>query len=153
MGPLGGLGKHLPSRGAMLRVFKASGEEILAIGFEEFLAMSSGSERPDRAGSLKCHVQRVTGQSRFKQRLLLLDGHMLSDEFVFRGPADVQLVLQHVAASSQEQIRQLQEAACSNDIQAMEKLLQRPQDPDLEIGGLPPALHSACGQGHAQAAR
>ena len=137
----------------MLRVLKASGDEVFTIGFEEFVAMAPGRERPDRARALKCHVQRVSGQSRFKQRLLLLDGHMLSDDFVFTGPIDVQLILQQFEVSSAEQIRQLQEAADGNDIQAMEQLLQRPQDPDLEVGGLAPALHAACGRGHTEAAR
>ena len=137
------ISKLAPSLGGMLRVFKASGEEVFVIGFEEFLAMTPESEWPDSARALKCHVQRVSGHSRFKQRLLLLDGHMLSDEFVFRGPTDVQLILHQFEASSEEQIRHLWNAARRNNIQAIEQLLQRPQDPDLEAGGLPPALHCA----------
>ena len=128
----------------------ASGAEVFAIGVEELVAMAPESEWPDRARALKCHIQRVTGQSRFKQRLLLLDGHALSDDFVFRGPSDVQLVLHQFAASSQEQIR---DAASGNDIQTMEQLLQRPQDPDLEVDGVPSALHNACFRGHIKAAR
>ena len=58
-----------------------------------------------------------------------------------------------MALSSAEQIRSLQEAAHDNDIQAAEQLLQLPQDPDLEAGGFPPALHHACVQGHTKAAR
>ena len=134
-------------------MFKASGEEVFVIGFEEFVAMARESERPDKARAVKCHVQRVSGQSRFKQRLLLLDGDVLSDDFIFRAPTDVQLILQQFEASSEEQIRHLLDAANGNDIQAMEQLLQRPQDPDLEVGGLPPALHCACDRGHAKAAR
>ena len=119
----------------MLRVFKASGEEVFKMGFEEFVALAPESEQPDRARALKCHVQRVSGHPRFKQRLLLLDGHVLSDDFVFAGPTDVQLILQQFEASSEEQILQLINAALNNDIQGMEQLLQRPQDPDLEVGG------------------
>ena len=137
----------------MLRVFKASGEEVFAIGFEEFVTLATGGGQSDRARALKCHVQRVSGQSRFKQRLLLLDGQMLSDDFVFTGPTDVQLILLPFEASSEEQIRHLRDAASSNDIQAMEELLQRPQDPDLEVGTLAPALLVACGRGHAEAVR
>ena len=132
----------------MFRVFKASGEEVFEVGFEEFVAMSPESEQPVSARALKCHVQHFCGQSRFKQLLLLLlllDGHMLSDDFAFRGPADVQLILQHFQDSSEEQIRHLRDAARCNDIQAMEQVLLRPQDPDLEVGGLAPALHVACG--------
>ena len=67
-------------------MFKVSGEEAFAIRFEEFVMMAPESEHPDRARALQSHVQRVSGQSRFKQRLLLLDGHdgnMLSDDFVY----------------------------------------------------------------------
>ena len=35
----------------------------------------------------------------------------------------------------------------------MEQLLQRPQDPDLEIGGQPPALHFACVESCIEATR
>ena len=146
------ISKLSPSLGGMLRVFNASGEEIFAMGFQEFVATAPDSEQPDRARALKRHVQRVSGHPRFKQRLLLLDGHVLSDDFAFTGPADVQLILQQFEASSEEQIRQLREAADGNDIQAMEQLLQRPQDPDLEVDGLQSALHFACGRGHADAA-
>ena len=137
----------------MLRVFKASGEEVFAIGFEEFVAMAPESEQPSTARALQCHVQRVSGHSRFKQRLLLLDGRMLSDDFVFRGPTDVQLILQQFESSSEEQILCLQDATFDNDIQAMERLLQRPQDPDLEVAGFAPALHYACSEGITDAAR
>ena len=137
----------------MLRVFQASGEEVFRIGFEEFVATAPENGQPGNARALKCHVQRVSRQSRFKQRLLHLEGHMLPDDFVFTGPTDVQLILQCFEASSQEQIRHLQDAAGGNDIQAMEQLLQRPQDPDLEVGGQAPALHLACDRGHVEAAR
>ena len=125
-------------------MFKASGEEVIAIGFAQFVAMFHG---PDRARAFKGHIQRVCGQSRFKQRLLPLDDHMLSDDL------NVQLILLPFEASSPEQIWHLLYAAQQNDIQAMEQLLQRPQDPDLEIGGQPPALHIACRRGHTEAAR
>ena len=134
-------------------MFKASGEELFTLGFEEFLAMAPEGDQPDTARALKRHIQYISGHSRFKQRLLLLNGPMLSDDFVFKGPTDVQLILQEFGASSERQIRRLRRAARGNDIQAMEQLLQRPQDPDLENGRRPPALHCACGQGHVQAAR
>ena len=134
-------------------MFKASGEEVFAVGYEEFVAMAPESGQPDSARALKCHIQRVSGQSRFKQRLLLLDGDILSDDFVFTGPTDVQLIVQHFEASSQEQIRHLRDAASDNNIQAMEQLLQRPQDPELEVEGFSSALHNACDHGHIKVAR
>ena len=65
----------------------------------------------------------------------------------------MQLILQPFIASSAEQIAELQGAASENDIDTMEQLLQRPQDPDLGSGGSPPALHFASLFGHSEAAR
>ena len=65
--------------GRIVRLFKDSGDYVFAIGFEEFVAMAPEIDQPDRPRAVKCHVQRVSGQSRFKKCLLLLDGYMLSD--------------------------------------------------------------------------
>ena len=64
---------------------------------------------------------------------------------------DLQRILLPFEASSQDQIRHLKQAAVDNNIPAIEQLLQRPQDPDLEnaIGWL--ALHSACSHGSTEA--
>ena len=64
--------------------------------------------------------------------------------------------MQPFETSSVVQIRELQQAACQNDIQLMEEVLQRPQDPDLASGvggGAWPPLHFACTFGHAASVR
>ncbi|CAE7364051.1 ASB2 [Symbiodinium natans] len=136
----------------MLRVFKASGEEALAIEFQDFV--NKQAEEPVRAIAVKRHLQHLCGQTRFKQRLVLPDGQMLLDDTVLDGPLDVQLILQAFEPSSRDQIAQLQEAACENKIAAMQQLLERPQDPDLELGERsPPALFFACHFGCTEAVR
>ena len=64
----------------MLRVFKASGEEVLAMQFAEFVEQLGPGTEPIRALRLKHHLQGLCGQPRFRQRLLLLDGQILSDD-------------------------------------------------------------------------
>ena len=86
----------------MLRVFKASGEVALAIPFTEFVDMAPMNEHPVRVQAIKRHLQRLIGQPRFKQRLVLADGQMLLDDAVLERPMDVQLVLQAFEGSSQD---------------------------------------------------
>ena len=131
----------------MLRVYRASGEEVLAIQFTEFLHMTSGmSRQPVRAQDLKRHLQDLCGLPRFRQRLLRPEGQILPDDAVLNGPVDVQLVLLPFSPSSQEQIQELHSAAVKRDPSALEQLLQRPQDPNLEVGGRAPLLNAAeCG--------
>ena len=105
----------------MLRVFMASGEEALAMALADF-AME---EQPARVLAIKRHLHRLTGQPRFKQRLVLSDGEMLPDDAVLQNPMDLQLVLLPFEASSQRQIWELQQTARFNNIPAMERLLQR----------------------------
>ena len=110
----------------------ASGEEALAIPFQEFVEVTGAVEHV-RALDLKRHLQGLSGQPLFKQRLLDADGQILSDDAVLNGPADVQLVLQPYSPSSQDQIRKLHFAAGWNDIEVLKQLLQRPQDPNVEL--------------------
>ena len=133
----------------MLRVFKASGEEALAIEFSELVEMLD--EEPITGLVLKRHLRRVCGQTRFKQRLLLVDGQKLLDDAVLGFGMDLQLVLLPFEASSNDHVIQLQQIAEDGDVGAMEQLLQRPQDPDLGFGGWF-ALHAACMHGHPAAA-
>ena len=86
----------------MLRVFWASGEQALAIRFAEFVEMTGLGEQPIRAVDLKRHLRDVCGQPRFRQRLLLPDGKILSDDAVLHGPVDVQLILLSFNHYSQE---------------------------------------------------
>ena len=130
----------------MLRVFKASGEEVLSIQFTEFVQMMGVGEQPARALNLKRHLQGLCGQPRFRQRLLLPDGQILPDDAVLNGPLDVQLVLLPFIETSKEQIHQLLLAAGQNNIPIVEHLLHRPQDPSQEFGYGAPLL-IACANG------
>ncbi|CAE7441994.1 ANKRD50, partial [Symbiodinium pilosum] len=87
---------------------------------------------------LKREVQRLCGYSRFRQRLLLPDGQILPDEAALNEPADVQLVFLPFSRSSGQQVEELWDAVERKDMHMMEELLQRPQDPDLEVGGRTP---------------
>ena len=138
----------------MLRVYRASGEEAFSIQFEDLMGMVCVDQQPVKILAVKRHLQSLCGQTRFKQRLLLLDGQMLSDDLVLAGPMDLQIIVCHFATSSEEQIQQLHDAAQENDILAMEQLLQRPQNPDLEFGQYGGgALHVACLYGCIEAAQ
>ena len=141
----------------MLRVLNPAGEVVLAIPFEELVGTLEGP--PARVRALKRYLQPVCGQLRFKQRLLLLNGDMLSDDVELKEPVDLQLILLPYAASSNAHVKQLEQAARMNDVPAMELLLQRPQHPDLmtrpsyeEARGIA-ALHRACQHGSIEAAR
>ena len=114
-------------------MFRTSGEEVLAVQFEEFLETAAPNQEPVQIVAVKRHLEPFCKQPRFKQRLLLVNGPMLPDDFVLTGPMDVQLILQPFARSSEDQIRKLQQAARENNILGMEGLLQRPQDPDLAV--------------------
>ena len=122
-----------PSRNGMLRVFKASGEEALAVQFSELVEILD--EEPVTGLTLKRHLRHVCGQTRFKQRLLLADGQKLLDDTVLGEPMDLQLVVLPFEASSDEDVFRLYRAAGDSNIPVMEHFLQRPQDPDLVHGG------------------
>ena len=149
----------------MLLVLKASGEEALALQFEEFVQVIQ-KEQPVTVSTvlaLKRYLHHICGQPRFRQRLLLPDGITLSEDDVLEGPMDIQLILLPFDASTEEQIQRLQQAARENNIATTEQLLHRPQDPelvlkfdeadlDLDEVWLPP-LHAACDCGSVDAAR
>ena len=139
----------------MLRVFTASGQQALAIEFQDLVEMACVNEEPEqhvRVLALKRHLQRLCGQTRFKQRLLV-DGRILSDDALLEGPLEAQLIVLPFEASSQDKISQLAHAARDNHLQEMEQLLQRPQDPNLHPSKRLPALHCACGRGNIGAVR
>ena len=91
----------------MLRAFKPSGEEVLAIQFAKFVEVIDVPEQPVRALDLKRHLQGLCGQPRFKQRLLLADGQTLSDDDPLNGPLELQLILLPFITSSDDDMDQL----------------------------------------------
>ena len=123
----------------MLRISKVSGEDVLFIQWAELAEMTSGGQTV-RVLDLKRHLQGLCGQPRFRQRLLLPDGQVLSDADALSGPMDVQLVLVPFGSSSAQQ---LCTAASQNDTRTMEQLLQEPQDPNVEFASAPPLSWAA----------
>ena len=136
----------------MLRVFKPSGEELLATQLSAFAERVGAGDQPIRALDLKRHLQGLRGRPRFQQRLLLSDGQILLDDAVLSGPMDVQFILLPFSESSAEQVEHLCQAAAGNDIPTLEKLLQRPQDPNLQHHGSSP-LSLAVSRGSLEAVR
>ena len=125
----------------MLRVFRTSGEEALAIEFANFVTAVDVGEQPIRISDLKRYLQGICGQPRFRQRLLLSDGQILPDDATLDGAMDLQLILMPFSPSGRPQ--ELWDAAGQNDVVTVENLLQRPQDPDVEFVGATPLLIAA----------
>ena len=140
----------------MLRVFHASGEEALALQVGDFTQTTGAGEQPIRqrirALDLKRYLQGCCGQPRFRQRLLLSDGTILPDDAVLDGPVDLQLILLPLSPSSQEEAAQLCDAALRNDIHTLERLLAKPQDPNLDDHRETPLVF-ACLSGSMQSVR
>ena len=127
----------------MLGVFKASGEEVLEVQFADLVDKIAAGKQHIRVLDLKRHLQSLYGEARFRQRLVLADGKLLSDDDVLSGPMDVQLILLPFSPTSNEQVQQLWKAAGDNDVAALEMLLQRPQDPSLKFARGAPLHHAA----------
>ena len=82
--------------------------------------------------ALKRELQHLWGKPRFQQRLLH-EGTSLADDFqlaVPEPPLDLQLLLVPLCSLSGEQAMALNSAALRGDVQRVEELLQRPQDPN-----------------------
>ena len=136
----------------MLRVFKASGEGVCTLPLAELCDAIGVCEQPVQAVDLKRHLQGLCGQPRFRQRLLLPDGQILSDDAVLTTPVDVQLILLPLAHSTEEQLHGLCNAVVQEDLPTLEQLLDRPQDPNCEMTGASP-LSLAARHGRVAAAR
>ena len=131
----------------MLRVYKASGEEVLSTCFAEFVEIAGVSVHSIRVRELKRRLQPLTGEGRFRQQLVLPDGRILSDDAELNGPVDLQLVLLPFRSCSEQEARQLYSHAVRNHVAALEQLLQRSLDPNLEIqdrSPLPFAIMNNC---------
>lgn len=129
---------------AMLRVQMVSGSELCALD-ADVLASSELSD----IRSLKRHLVSLCGASRFRQRLFC-DRFDLEDDMMLKVPMDLQLVLLPFCSSSDKDIDILVAAASLGDVEIVEKLLQRPQDPDGHNGDFDSPLHLAAENGHAE---
>ena len=133
----------------MLRIISVSGEVQLIVELASFLETDAARSYPVRA--LKQHLQGLCGKPRFRQRLAFLDDGVLlndNDKHIPR-PGEVQLVLLNFSPTTELEIQELRRAAESGLTQSVESILQRPQDPDLNLG-LPP-LFAASARGHREA--
>ena len=79
---------------------------------------------------LKNALQRSSGVSRFRQRLLN-DGKIWVDDARLSSPRDFQLVLLPLASASQNSVDQLMDAVVSGRAWEVEGILQTPQDPNV----------------------
>ncbi|CAE7423520.1 FRAS1 [Symbiodinium sp. KB8] len=135
----------------MLHVLSVSGEVQLTIELASFLETVPAGSCPVQA--LKQHWHGLCGQPRFRQRLSFLDDGLLlndNDKQVLR-PGEVQLVHLNFSPTSEEQIKELQHAAENGWTSCVEFILQRPQDPDLNLGC--PPLYAASSEGHLEVVR
>ena len=135
-----------------LVVRAVSGEEVLALQRSAFMETVGPTDSPLQC--LKCILQGRCGQPRFRQRLLLSDGTHLLDEHLLQGAVEALLVALTFQPASHKQASELMDAAGSNDVAKIEKLLHLPQDPDemsFELGRRP--FFVSCQRGHEKAAR
>ena len=100
--------------------------------------------------ALKHRLQTLSGLSRFRQRLLFLDGDVVLDDEHTMRPGEVQVVRLNFCPSSQEQMNALRDAARSGRAAEVQTFLQRPQDPD---SGHPTPLFVASQHGHLEVTR
>ena len=108
----------------MLRVWKASGEELLSMP-------------PAEAGTVRTLKQRLSplcGASRFRQRLLC-EGRNLEEDVSFTAPLDLQLVVLPFCSTTEEEVDNLIDLVIYGSLHDVESVLQRPQDPNLVPDG------------------
>ena len=122
----------------MLRVFKASGEEVLAVQFAEFIEKLGLGGQPVRALDLKRHLHSLCGHPRFRQRLLLPNGQTLLDYVELTEPVDIQLILLPFTRAQGDHKLLFIRAVQENDVRTLERFLQSPQDPNVEYGRMTP---------------
>ncbi|CAE7222182.1 ANK1 [Symbiodinium sp. CCMP2456] len=122
----------------MIRVFMASGEELIAAPVEEL-----GDVR-----TLKTRLAGLCSVPRFRQKLLCLsDGTSLADWSTLDEPMDLQLVLLPFNYASSEQASELINMASSGRDSEVEEILQGRLHPDIAYNGGETALFFASRKG------
>ncbi|CAE7313729.1 mask, partial [Symbiodinium microadriaticum] len=121
----------------LLRVWKASGEEMASLPVEQLSDVKA----------LKRYLEPLCGTPRFRQRLLN-DGVMLDDGAVLNSPLDLQLVLLRFSDASDRMDTNLSKAAEEGMEALVEEILGRPRDPDFLGSETLPALWVASQRGH-----
>ncbi|OLQ10609.1 Sodium-driven chloride bicarbonate exchanger [Symbiodinium microadriaticum] len=132
----------------MLRIQTVSGEELVALDLASFLETQPAGMHPVRA--LKQHLHSISGMTRFRQRLVCLDGKVVLEDDGTLRPGEVQVVLLRFCPTSGAHKKALRDAAGRGMSAEVETLLERPQDPDL---GEPTPLFEASKHGQTEVAR
>ena len=116
------------------------------------MALSAGEFEGKNVKSLKTLVAKQIGVPRFRQRWLSEDRRVLQDdEFVVA--SDVQLVVVNFVQAEEGEVQKLFEACQENNLDQVEKLLQKPLNPSLtreDEGELLTALHGAVDSEHVE---
>ncbi|CAE7355200.1 Kidins220 [Symbiodinium pilosum] len=117
----------------MLCVWSLSGQEILAIPFADLPDLLKGAS--PTVCSLKRHLNLRCrcGVSRFQLRLTATDGTLLGDEEELTSPMDLQLVVQDFIKPNRKQVKELKAAVAGGLASEVEAILQRPQDPTIQV--------------------
>ncbi|CAE7845041.1 ANK1 [Symbiodinium microadriaticum] len=126
-----GIAAHESSAKNMLRVrLMSSGLLVLTLSAEEFddLTEKDGSS----VKTLKLHLSSLTGQPRFRQRLLQ-GGSILQEDAQLSLPTDLSLVLLTFAVPEADCLRKLSEAISNDDEKGVESFLQKPCDPNCAV--------------------
>ena len=106
----------------MLHVWKASGELLLDTPVKELSDVRT----------LKRQIHKLSGVPRFRQKILK-DGAILEDAAQLDGSADLQLLLLPFCSTSYEEVIELHTAVASGEVSVVEQILQRPQNPELQL--------------------
>ena len=109
----------------LLRVWTASGKELVALPVEEFGTVKA----------LKRRLQSLCGLPRFQQRLLH-EGTDLDDDFRFAGALDLQLVLLNLSDSGLDSVA-LHRCCYEGSAAEAERILKIPQDPNCQAPEAP----------------
>ncbi|CAE7266818.1 mask [Symbiodinium natans] len=104
----------------MLHVWQFSGQALAVVPIEDVSDVRT----------LKQHLQSLCGLPRFRQRLLC-NGTCLDDHVSLPSPMHLQHVALPFSSVSQLEIEELKAAAESGDLDQVEDMLQKGQDPDL----------------------
>ena len=129
-----------------MRVTSAtSGNEVVVLDddFEEFFESNGRSVL-----TLKKYLSRRIAQPRFRQRILDGGDGELCDKQEISAPVELQLVLLDIWPPEQHNDAEFIAACANNQVDKVEVMLQRPQNPDTRDSDGWPALHFAAEAGN-----
>eukprot|EP00435_Cladocopium_sp_Y103_P050843 s385_g15.t1 len=143
--------RQLFKRWSMLRVsLAASGAEVAALDGEKLdeMLLFTGRFILDILG-LKKYLSHQVGCSRFRQRILNGSAGELGDDQEICLPVDLQLVILDFWPSEEHEDAKFVSACEQNEVERVEEMLQRPQNPDVRDRHGWPAVHFAAQMGTA----